>query len=212
MNHRQRRAEECRKLFEGFEPRISPKCRNPERVRKIAELASQGYYSQEIAALLNVSQKSVQKVFRYYKFPRLHNFSPPLREERPNWKGGIKIVKGYEYSRTPDHPHRSKHGGYVAVHRLVVEKHLGRFLLPTEVVDHIDGDTRNNNIENLRVFENNAEHLRVTLAGKTPDWSEDGKRRISEGARRARKKDHAIREASRNDAGQYTQWSDRSQT
>lgn len=197
MNYRQSRAEECRKLFDGFSPDISPKARNPERILKIAELAAQGYFSHEIADMLGVSPKSVQKVFRYYNFPVLHNFAPPLREQRLGWKGGVKIVKNYEYSRTPGHPRASKHGQYVAVHRLVVEQHLGRYLTEHEVVDHIDGDTRNNNIENLRVFENNAEHLRVTLKGKCPQWSEDGKKRIQESVVRTRAQEKATREALR---------------
>lgn len=204
MNYRQRRAEECRKLFSGFRPDISPKCRDPQKVLRIAELAAEGYFSNEIADMLGVTPKSVQKIFRYYNFPNLHNFAPPEREERQGWKGGIKVVKGYEYSRTPGHPHSSKYGNYVAVHRLVVEKHLGRYLTRTEVVDHIDGNTRNNCIENLRVFENNAEHLRQTLNGRCPKWSEDGKRRIREAVRAARLKESATLEASRNDAGQYT--------
>jgi hypothetical protein len=187
-------------LFSDFYPNISDKCRNPERVLKVYELAKQGYFSREIAEMLSVTPKSVQKIFRYYNFPKLHNFAPPLREERQGWKGGLKVVKGYEYLRTPDHPHKSKHGGYVAVHRLVVEQHLGRYLTQEEVVDHIDGDTRNNNIENLRVFENNAEHLRVTLAGKVPNWSEDGKKRISEAVRKARKREAANRKKLKTDA------------
>jgi len=203
MSHRERRTEECRKLFEGFHPQISTACRNPARVLQIAELAAQGYFSAEIAEMVGITPKAVQKIFRYYNFPSLHNFAQPIREERQNWKGGVKIVKGYEYVRTPAHPNRSKHGGYVAKHRLVVEKHLGRYLTAEEVVDHIDGDISNNNIENLRVFENNAEHLRVTLKGRTPNWSEDGKRRISEAVKAARLKENATRPRKRNDAGQY---------
>jgi hypothetical protein len=101
-------------------------------------------------------------------------------QEQPMWKGGEKLMKGYTYRRVPDHPNGTKHGNYVAVHRLVMEQKLGRYLLPTEVVDHIDGDIQNNHPDNLRVFANNAEHLRETLKGRCPKWSDDGKRRISD--------------------------------
>ena len=37
------------------------------------------------------------------------------------------------------------------VHRLAIEKHLGRELLAHEVVHHIDGNKLNNTIENLQV-------------------------------------------------------------
>lgn len=100
-----------------------------------------------------------------------------------SWKGGRHRVKGYIYVYAPDHPYRTK-SNRVSEHRLVMEQKLGRYLLPTEVVDHINGITDNNRPENLRVFASNGEHLRATLKGRCPKWSEDGKRRISESTRR----------------------------
>lgn len=183
MTHKERYQAACQKAFEGFQLDLTG-CRNPIEVQTVRDLAAQGFLSSEIAERIGKTPKAVQKIFRRYNFPRLHNIAPPRQEERLGWKGGVKIVKGYEYQRTPDHPHASKHGRYVAVHRLVMEKKLGRYLLPTEVVDHIDGNTRNNHPDNLRVFASNADHLRVTLAGRCPKWSEDGKRRISEAVKR----------------------------
>lgn len=40
-----------------------------------------------------------------------------------------------------------------------MEKLLGRFLTPEEVVHHIDEDRSNNAPENLQLFANNAEHI-----------------------------------------------------
>ncbi len=40
-----------------------------------------------------------------------------------------------------------------------MEKHLGRKLVKGEVIHHEDGDITNNNIENLRLFENNIKHM-----------------------------------------------------
>jgi hypothetical protein len=59
-------------------------------------------------------------------------------------------------------------------HRIVLEKHLGRYLLPEERVDHIDGLTLHNSPVNLRLFANNSEHLKTTLTGKVPRWSAAG--------------------------------------
>jgi hypothetical protein len=177
MDYRNKRRQACQELFAGFAPDFSF-CRDVPRAQKILEMAADGYFSHEIAEAVGCTPKAVQKLYRRYEFPVLGNFSPPRRNERPGWKGGVKEVKGYMYSRTPGHPRASKHGGYVAVHRLVIEEKIGRYLTETEVVDHIDGDPGNNHPDNLRVFPTNAEHLRVTLKGKRPNWSEEGKRRI----------------------------------
>lgn len=186
MSYRDDRRAACQLLFADFVLDVS-KSKNPQLVQTVLELTRQGYFSQEIAKQVGVSPKAVQKIFRRYNFPTLHNFAPPLRENRHGWKGGVKIVKGYYYARTPGHPHASTHGSYVAVHRLEMEKKLGRYLLPTEVVDHIDGNPANNHPDNLRVFESNAEHLRVTLRGKTPNWSDSGKDRLNHSRRQPRR-------------------------
>lgn len=46
----------------------------------------------------------------------------------------------------------------VPKHRYVMEQHLGRFLEPHEVVHHIDGNPRNNDIANLQLLDDPAAH------------------------------------------------------
>lgn len=93
---------------------------------------------------------------------------PQTGSNNPKWRGGRQVDKdGYILRLATDHPYRNRHG-YVREHRLVMEQALGRFLLPTEVVDHIDGNRSNNDLSNLRVFASNAEHLATTLAGRAP--------------------------------------------
>lgn len=75
------------------------------------------------------------------------------------WRGG-KTVDGQGYVRvyTPDHP-RSDRDGYVFEHILVMEKSLGRYLVPPESVHHKNGIKTDNAPENLKLYASTKEHL-----------------------------------------------------
>jgi len=73
-------------------------------------------------------------------------------------KGGYRKNMGYMYIYTPNHPFIYSEK-YVAQHRLVMEKHLGRYLKPTEIVHHINGIRDDNRIDNLMLFPSNSAHI-----------------------------------------------------
>jgi flagellar basal body rod protein FlgC len=79
-------------------------------------------------------------------------------ENNSHWKGGKKKCHDYVYVWNPTHPNAANNG-YVFEHRLVMETHLGRTLLPEEVVHHINGIPNDNRIENLMLFKNHSEHI-----------------------------------------------------
>ena len=90
------------------------------------------------------------------------------RERNPNWKNGkSEHTAGYILIFQPDHPFANFYG-YVFEHRLVMEKHLGRYLKPEEIVHHNGTkypmgsieDKQDNRIENLKLFVNNSGHLK----------------------------------------------------
>src|SRR3990167_2668683 len=74
-----------------------------------------------------------------------------LGKHNPNWNGGkMTAQSGYILICKPDHPNTQK-TGYVMEHRLVMEKHLGRYLKPSEVVHHINHNRSDNRIGNLEL-------------------------------------------------------------
>ena len=57
----------------------------------------------------------------------------------------------YRARHVPEHPYCDCKG-YVMEHRLIMERHIGRYLPPEEVVHHIDEDCANNQLENLQLM------------------------------------------------------------
>lgn len=131
------------------------------------------------ASYLGVSTKVVERCCRNYNL-KTQRTGPRGGDKHFCWKGGRKLVGNYWYIYSKDHPNKTK-DGYVAEHRLEMEKHIGRYLERSEVVHHIDGDPSNNSIENLQLFRSNSDHLKHELTGKNPNWTEDGVSRIIEG-------------------------------
>lgn len=80
-------------------------------------------------------------------------------ELNPSWRGGIYThTEGYKMLMKPDHPFADARC-YVMEHRLIMEKHLGRYLSRNELVHHIDENIQNNDISNLQIM-TPAEHTR----------------------------------------------------
>ena len=110
------------------------------------------------------------------RFLNGHNAGIRTGENNPGWKGGRKVdVNGYVLILLPNHPRANKNG-YVLEHILVLEKALGRPILPGETGHHIDGNRANNSPGNLILFKTGGMHtsyhkrLRVFEASGHWDW------------------------------------------
>lgn len=79
----------------------------------------------------------------------------------------VRHNMGYILEKCPGHPRATKNG-YVLQHILVMERHLGRYILPTESIHHINGDKTDNRIENLRSFSSHGAHSKEEAAARHP--------------------------------------------
>lgn len=76
-----------------------------------------------------------------------------------HYKGGKLFHKGYIYILCKKHPNGDR-DGYVLEHRLVIEKHIGRFLDSKEIIHHKNGIRNDNRIENLELLKSQSEHMK----------------------------------------------------
>lgn len=76
------------------------------------------------------------------------------------WEIEKAVKKGdYIYAVVREHPGSTKFG-YVLEHRIVMENSLNRLLGENEVVHHINGNKKDNRIENLEILDHR-EHVRI---------------------------------------------------
>jgi len=81
------------------------------------------------------------------------------------WRGGINLGRTDGYIAIYD-VKKKKGRRYKMLHRHVMEQSIGRELLPEEIVHHINGDRKDNRIENLMLFANSSEHQKFHEFGK----------------------------------------------
>ena len=141
------------------------------RVQRVIHLSDGMKSRSEIAAMVGASAKWVGRTQIRLGLPRLSGGARPGERNHQFVSGRRVDLDGYVLITVPsDHPYARQRTNrktkLMYEHRFVVEQSLGRYLLPSEVVDHIDGLTLHNSPENLRLFESNAEHLAETLFGK----------------------------------------------
>ncbi len=115
----------------------------------------------EIALMCDLKKAAtISYWMKKFKIPRRTNSETSKGNKNGNWKGGRKFNSHYYFVLKPNHPYTDKYG-YIAEHRLVMEKHLGRYLKRSEVVHHINYKKTDNRLENLYLFSKSIDHQKV---------------------------------------------------
>ncbi|MGH3986332.1 MAG: HNH endonuclease [Pseudonocardiaceae bacterium] len=192
----------------GAPPGRMPSCRekgllhlDPEEIRR---LAASGLSAAEMSQQFGCSSEPVRRMMVRHDIARLP--SKARTAHNVFWRGGYHVDKhGYILVRRPQHIAASR-AGYVRGHRLVKEAILGRVLTDKEVVDHRDGDTSNNDPENLVLYQTNGMHLRATRTGRLKLPANQREKLRREAVRRACQRVETILAVSKSDAGQLPLW------
>ena len=131
-----------------------------------------GERAEDIGAAIGKTKVSVQrKAFSLgIKKDRNLFFEAKSRASSGASSGNFKnyrrcTSKGYYIRYVPGHPYASK-DGLVMEHRLVVEEHLGGYLPKEFDVHHINGNKKDNRIENLVVLTHAAHTALHNRGGK----------------------------------------------
>ena len=134
----------------GLKP-VAP-LERPGEADLIFKLHDQGLSQFQISIKVNRSQSFVSRLLRRSGRKPHHRKGPA----HGMWKGG-RMIDSSGYVRVllaqddPLYAAMTHHNSYVLEHRLVMARKLGRPLLRTETVHHIDGDRTNNSPENLEL-------------------------------------------------------------
>jgi len=103
------------------------------------------------AKKFGVTQTAISHILKKNKI----SARPHIRtgSNNPKWRGGICIDRdGRKLIYSPNHPKPDVDKLYCYEYRLIMEKHLGRYLEKGEIVHHINNDVTDDRIENLAVM------------------------------------------------------------
>jgi hypothetical protein len=101
-------------------------------------------YHDKVCVIEDCEKKHVALGYCRYHWYRFHTYGDPLVSKRAPDGAGWIIDGGYKMV--------SYNGKRYLEHRLVMERHLGRELLKTEQIHHMNGDRLDNRLDNLELW------------------------------------------------------------
>lgn len=131
------------------------KCRyEHKRIDCKCEVCGKGF--QKLESLKSKHDLCSLECSKIFTSKRMSKMNVDLNPTRMNEKTKDKIrQKHFKPNRVSYKKIYGRHE-----HRILMEQKIGRKLKKGEVVHHIDGNIQNNNLDNLHLFKNQAEHAR----------------------------------------------------
>ena len=125
--------------------KLEAKIERRQLINKIYRLNRNGLSYRQIAVLCGISHQTVSNVLERLLPAKRKKYKSTDENGKRERMGYITVFVGKDY------PGTARNSGWILEHRLVMAKHLGRYLEPWEVVHHINRDKKDNRIENLRL-------------------------------------------------------------
>jgi len=144
------------RFIKGHKSGMTGKKQSLDTIKKITA-SNKFYFKIHGGAMTGKKHTQVTKD-KISKTRKLRGWGAGYGDKNPCWRGGKHLRNGYVFILNIKHPFCNR-DGYVMEHRLIMEKHLGRYLMEKEVVHHINRITTDNRIENLMLFPNHSAHI-----------------------------------------------------
>lgn len=126
-----------------------------EEIGKIYNLTRQGIFYR--LKRFKIDRTSAERFNIKCMLPDCSNIFSITRKRFKTSQSSFCSMVCYHKSRNPNYK-QWRQGLRIA--RKLMSEYIGRPLFPSEVVHHIDGNHANNNINNLKLFSSNSEHLK----------------------------------------------------
>lgn len=115
----------------------------------VKRLRAEGLSQQKIGEAVGISQAVVGRILAKMGMPRRVTLAG---ERHGNWKGGVVTTPhGYTAVSGGEFPEMHDMNGYTLEHRLVMARAFCRPLTKHETVHHINGNRKDNRLENLQL-------------------------------------------------------------
>jgi len=111
---------------------------------------------EEIAIILGTTTASIVRAFKRFGFKAK---TDGKFKKMKNILGTNRLYINFTVPKNEINKHTFKGNRQTYLHRYLMENKLGRKLIKGEVIHHIDGNPKNNNVSNLKLCASHGRHV-----------------------------------------------------